>query len=203
MVSLPACFPIGHRVHAQGHGPSSGSDAQHPYGRPAFFSNLAGITQGSGKFFSGFAETTQGGGSQSGRFGISSYGRGMVTSRTSFIHAIGHHADAGTVFALALGLLAQSHGSLSSGFRIASHKRCILLISMALFANSNGIGSFGFPMGSRTDGNGIPSDGPGSAPDGPGSAPDGQSPFSLCVGIVAQGRHYCNSCCGYHLPASH
>ena len=83
MVSLPACFPVSYGVHAQGHGPSSGSDAQQPYGRPAFFSNLAGsaysrapkarfagITQGSGKFFSGFAETTQGGGSHSGRFRI-------------------------------------------------------------------------------------------------------------------------------------
>lgn len=42
MVSLPACFPVSYGVHAQGHGPSSGSDAQQPYGRPAFSRNLAG-----------------------------------------------------------------------------------------------------------------------------------------------------------------
>lgn len=52
---------------------------------------------------------------------------------------------------------------------------------MALFANSDGIGPVGFALGSRTNGNGIQSD-------GPGAAPDGQCPFSLCVGIIAQGR---------------
>lgn len=105
----------------------------------------------------------------------------MIPGRSAFAHAIGHDADAGADLSFALSLLAQSHGSLSSGFGIASHCRCIHAYRMALFANGDGIGPVGFALASRTDGNGV-------QPNGPGSAPDGQRPFSLCVGIVAQGR---------------
>ena len=100
----------------------------------------------------------------------------MFTSRSAFIHTIGHHADACTVFPFALGLLAQGHGPLGGGFGIASHTRGKHASGKGLFPD--GIGPVSFPLGSRTNGNGIQSD-------GTGAAPDGQCLFSLCVGIIA------------------
>ena len=54
-------------------------------------------------------------------------------------------------------------------------------VQEGLLPDGDGIGPVGFPLGSRTDGNSV-------QPNGPGAAPDGQRPFSLCVGIIAQGR---------------
>lgn len=105
----------------------------------------------------------------------------MIPGRSAFAHAIGHDADAGADFSFALSLLAQSHGSLSSGFRIASHCRCIHAYRMALFANGDGIGPVGFALASRTDGDGVQTG-------GFRAIAYGQCPFTVRYGIVAQGR---------------
>ena len=104
------------------HYDENGNENQDAYGRSHRAGSTAGshrrplqagstaIPQGSGEFLSGFAEAPQSCGSQSGRFRIGAYGGGMIPGRASFIHAVGHKADAGAVCPFALGLLPQGHG---------------------------------------------------------------------------------------------